>query len=177
MLKKTSNYILNTYLSKLDFVNKYYLKSVNGIQQIEQITITLSSKTNKNLTSFYKSSFFLVILTSIIPHIFAFDKIKSYLNKESDLFILTISLKSSKDINFFIYYFFNFIFKNVNSDLSFFRNKTYFLISNIPLSSFNEIDIFNKLLMESYDSISIKFLFSSKSKNYCFKTLPFFWLV
>lgn len=173
MLTKKSNYSLNNYLEKLDYINKYNLDTFYKIPKVESIKFTIYGNINQKYNAYYKSTFFLYILTSRFPEIKAAGTTNVYTDKESNSYVLTIFLKTSKEIDTFLMTFFFEIFKTENTDL-FTLTKRYFIYTT-PLSNFIEINKFSRVGINTNDSVSIRFQFSSNTAQSSFRNLASFW--
>lgn len=175
MFTKKNNYFLNTWLSKIDYINKYNLEVFHQIPKLAYIKFSISGKFNKKNNHHHKLALLLYILTSSFPQINVKVLTKSDLTTDTvkSSYTLISSLKTPKDCNSFLATFFLDIFKieNCHSQLS----PRKFYKYKVPISEFVEI---NKIipfdLAMNYD-ITIHFQFSSK--NFLIYSIPSFWLM
>ena len=117
MLNKNLNYTPNSLLHKIDFLNKYNLHTPFTVPKIEKIKFTVLGRLHKKEDIYFKTTFFLYIITQIFPQIKYLQTSKIYLNKEQGFFILTINTLSIREIEFFAYIFFFDILKKDNKTI------------------------------------------------------------
>jgi hypothetical protein len=151
---KNSSTLNNTYLSNLDLINKYNLRSVYSVPSLKIISLTLSlnniieaCELKNTVTKDYEiqiKSFLLLYLTFLIIPFLKNNKIKLIKTSEKNLqmnYILKVVLINSVDINEFLFLIFienwqqllideNALFKksslpSLNSDVFIFRTQVY----------------------------------------------------
>lgn len=178
MLTKKINFRLNRSLYILDYIHKYNLQTIYYTPSIKKIKFTIFGNFNKKNDNYYKTSFYLYLLTYIFPQITASENSSVYINKELGFFILTVNISNKKEIESFLEVFFFDMCTHINFRNSF-SNKKFvnFFLCTLKLSDFFEISSLNKLFIESNDFVTIRINFSSVSKKYSYKFLPSFWLL
>lgn len=201
--KYATNFWLNNYLSNVDLLYKYKLKTLYKLPKLEKVVLSLnlnkilsSDGSKKYLNSVQAQRllfFYLFSLFTMVPFIKVNSLTvaqKNLKGNESD-YSLVLSFLTQKQIQAFLFIYFIEAWSNITKNgYKFYFKKPFFLNkkknielkSKLPLASLSNFNIFfnpitNQLIKEDstfFATFKFKDLISTNSEK-CIKNLPFFW--
>ncbi len=203
IIKYSTSFWLNNYLSDLDLLTKYQIKTTFNLPKIKKIILSLNLKkslfdgsTKKNINNNYTFNLlylFIYSILSILPFIKAtsISTLKNISKNIDTNFSLIITCKTKQQIELFLLLYFieawTILKKNgykfqFQHPFLFSMHKDIILNSKIPFISLNNFNLFFNLnsnfLIKEDSTLFISFVFTnliSSNIKKSIKNLPFFW--